>query len=493
MAQLNGVMTADFSDFAFEVDKSVVKLKELEGASGHTSGAIDDFSQGLSAADKTLGLFGVNIGPQIRALKELTGILGQNVTQMGLWQVAGAGAAAAMAGWQIGTMISDWGGLEEKIANATAAALGFGDVATERLGAKMDVLSRASQLAGRAITDFDQALQIIKTHNAEVAESFNTGTARVEQWTREIAAARSAGHLPAITQDLKNHTSTVQELSTHYGISVRALEYYTRTLDASAKAQKAWADEARPKYEAIRKAQEELNQAGDGWRRTLETIAPATAAAVTQHLALGQSQTTIATAYSLSAVQVQALDKAYREQIVTLASLEPATQSLDTWIRTAGQQFVVAAESGDQFKTMLELTGGAVDTLVPKVEKLETTFRSVTEAARVSPVGGGGAQMGTSAQGSVPINLGNISFGPLGMEAIFAQYAKTAGGGGGALGGFVGGGPPKDFITWALQMGLASRGPTVNNTFNIVDTQDGIAKKVGDTITAQVQRGSLVT
>ena len=41
-------------------------------------------------------------------------------------------------------------------------------------------------------------------------------------------------------------------------------------------------------------------------------------------------------------------------------------------------------------------------------------------------------------------------------------------------------------------MGLAQRGPTVTNTFNIVDTESGIARRVGDTITSQMQRGSLV-
>ena len=60
------------------------------------------------------------------------------------------------------------------------------------------------------------------------------------------------------------------------------------------------------------------------------------------------------------------------------------------------------------------------------------------------------------------------------------------------LGGAIGGGPPKDFLTWALSMGLAQRGPTVTNTFNIVDTESGIARRVGDTITSQIQRGSLV-
>ena len=244
MAQLSGVMTADFSDFMFEIDKSVVKLQGLEGASAQTNSAMGEFSQGLGTVDKTLSVLGIRIGPQIQALRELGSAAGKTASEIGLIGTAGLTVAAAVGGWQVGRMISDFVGLDEVIGNATASLLGFGDVAAERTAARMDVLNRAAQITGRTITDFDQAMQIIKKHNLEVAESFNTGTARVEQWNREIAAHRDV--MPTITAELKNHSSTVQQLAQHYGISDKAIEHYMRTLDASTKAQKAWADEARP-------------------------------------------------------------------------------------------------------------------------------------------------------------------------------------------------------------------------------------------------------
>ena len=91
----------------------------------------------------------------------------------------------------------------------------------------------------------------------------------------------------------------------------------------------------------------------------------------------------------------------------------------------------------------------------------------------------------------VPINTGNITYGLGGFEAVFAEYQRKNPSGG-MLGGQIGGGPPKDFLTWALSMGLAQRTPTITNTFNMVDTQDGLARKVGETISSQIQRGSLV-
>ena len=482
MAQLSGVMTADFSDFHFEIDKSVVKLKDLESASGHTDNAMGDFSEGLGVADKTLAALGVHIGPQIRAIQELGNVSGVTFEKLGLWGSLGLAASVGTATYAITTMALEFTGLDKAIAGVVDSFSGF---TAERAAAGMDVLTRATQIAGREIKDFDTAMQIIKTHNREVAESFNTGAQRVADWNREITAHKA--DMPQITAELKNHSSTVQQLAQHYGISREAIEYYTQRATENAKILKGWHEAEEAHIKKVNAAQLELNQAGGGWRETLKTITPAAAATATAYIAMGESLTTIATAGNLSTIQINALDKAYKEQLATLAALEPATQSLDTWMRTVGQQFAVAAESGDQFKTMLELTADTVDTVVPKLEKLDTVFRSVAIASGVSP----GMDQKSPGNAAVPINTGNITYGLGGFEAVFAEYQRKNPSGG-MLGGQIGGGPPKDFLTWALSMGLAQRTPTITNTFNLVDTQDGLARKVGDTITSQVQRGSLV-
>jgi hypothetical protein len=481
MAQLSGVMTADFSDFHFEIDKSVVKLKDLEGASGHTNSAMGEFGEGLGVVDKTLNALGVHIGPQIRAIQELGNVSGVTFEKMGLWGSLGLAASVGVATYEITKMTLEFTGLDKAIAGAVDSWSGF---TAQRAGAAMDVLTRATQIAGREIKDFDTAMQIIKKHNAELAESFNTGAQRVADWNREITAHKA--DMPQIAAELKNHSSTVAQLAQHYGMSREAIEYYTQRAKENAAILTKWHEAEEAHIKKVRAAQEELNQAGGGWRDTLKTITPAVAAAATEYIAMGQSLTTIATATNLSTIQVNALDKAYQEQIATLAALEPKTQSLDTWMRTVGQQFAVAAESGDQFKTMLELTGGTVDAIVPKIEKLDTVFRSVTEAAKVAP----GMDQKSPGNAAVPINTGNVTYQG-GFEAVFAEFMRKNPSGG-ALGGAFTTAPQKDFLTWALSMGLATRAPTITNTFNLVDTQDGLARKVGDTISGQIQRGSLV-
>src|SRR6187431_3097799 len=101
MAQLSGVMTADFSDFYFEVDKSVVKLQSLEGASASTNSSMGDLSAGLSVADKTLNALGIHIGPQIQAIRELGNVSGVTFEKLGLWGSLGLAATVGAATYKI--------------------------------------------------------------------------------------------------------------------------------------------------------------------------------------------------------------------------------------------------------------------------------------------------------------------------------------------------------------------------------------------------------
>jgi hypothetical protein len=479
MAVLNGVMAADFSDFMFEVDKSVVKLKELEGASGQTNNAIGGFAEGLGAVDKTLGLFGIRIGPQIQALRELGNVANLTFDKLGLLGSAGAIAATAVGSYKITEAVMAWTGLNEIIGQTIATAMGWDDV-TQRTGARLDVLSRATQIAGREITDFDQAMQVIKKHNLEVAESFNTGSARVEQWNRELA--KVAKDMPTIQAELKNHTSTVQQLAQHYGISTQALEYYNRTLAESTKAQKTWADEARPKYEAIAEAQRSLTEAAGGWHQTLLTITPANTAAATTALAYGNSQKEVALALNLSAAQVAAVDRQMQLNLATMAATEPALGSLDQWIKT---NYADTKAWNNEWRFTSEVIGEQVAPALADVpSKIEGVSSAMSSMTAMVP---GMTQKSPGA--SIPINLGEGLSIP-NFDYAFDLYSKTHGGASGV--GMIGGGPAPDFLSWAMSHGYTQQAPQVNNTFNIVDTESGIARRVGDTITSQVQRGSLV-
>ena len=108
MAQLSGVMTADFSQFRIEVDKSVGKLLEFQRAGKGTSDSLDGFSDGLRQVDSSLSAMGIRIGPQIRALDEFRALAGKSIAEIGLAGLAGAITATGVAAYQATGLIMEW-------------------------------------------------------------------------------------------------------------------------------------------------------------------------------------------------------------------------------------------------------------------------------------------------------------------------------------------------------------------------------------------------
>jgi hypothetical protein len=486
MAALSGVLAADFSQFVTEIDRSVVKLKEFETASGQTDNALGGMAEGLGQVDKTLGLFGVRIGPQVQALRELGNVAGLTWEKLGAVGGLGLAAGLGVATYEITKMAVEFSGLDTAIGNATARLIGWGDVAAANATAQTDALALATQRAGYAVTTITEAIRVNTEWNQKNAASFNTGAQRLADWDRQISKVRNSGDLETITRELKEGSSTVKQLAERFGISAEAITHYTNRAKESSAILEKWRAAEQAGLEKVRVAQEELNQAGGGWRDTLLTIAPAAAATATAYLAMGQSQSTIATAMRLSEVQVSALNKALQEQTRIIQLNEPALGSLDSWMKTLAPAILEAGKSQQFFDQQLMASIATVEqAAVPALEKLEDTFRSVTEAAREA------AAPSKNAPGSVGVNLGGMAFGTMGVEAAMAAY--TARFGSGSAAGAIGGGPAPDFLSWAMKMGYATKGTQVSNTFNIVDTESEIARRVSEEISRQIQRGSLVT
>lgn len=315
---------ADFSQFKSEVASADGALQGMTAVTGKTTNALTNLQGSLSASDRILASLGVNIGPQIRAIGEMGEVVGTTAKELGAVATAGLAVSAAFAGWQLGRHIADWLDLDESISRGTASLMGWGDAAAEAAGANMDVLARASKIAGTEISSLAVAQQIIAAENARMAESFNTGTERVKSWGNEIARVRNEGHLPALRAEIIAGNSTLDEMSAHFGISTRALEFYKKTVVDTLTEQKKSAADAREAWVKLAKAHEELNNAGEGWRKTLAGMSTDTIAAVQQYLNMGASQAALATAYGLTAHQVVAISKALTELSTDLARRDAA-------------------------------------------------------------------------------------------------------------------------------------------------------------------------
>jgi hypothetical protein len=167
--------------------------------------------------------------------------------------------------------------------------------------------------------------------------------------------------------------------------------------------------------------------------------------------------------------------------------VEPKLGSLTSFVRDAHKET-------ETWNTKLRFTSEVIGELPPKLEAAAAAIQNVTAAAQSA------SSVSKNAPGSVGVNLGNVVF-PMGVESAMKNYTARYGSGS-SLGSIGGGTMLPDFISWAKSMGLAQTQPTfpatggggapIANTFNIVDTESEIARRVSEEIARQIQRGSLV-
>lgn len=157
---MKGTFEADFSEFKNEVDASVAKMRTFEGGTEGVNLTLGRLHDSLGRIDSVLSTVDVRIGSAVRSLAELQTASGQTVRELGAISTAGLAIGAGLGGWQLGRIIADFVGADEAISNATASLLGWGSAAAEVAGAKADVLARASEHAGAAITDLSEAMRI---------------------------------------------------------------------------------------------------------------------------------------------------------------------------------------------------------------------------------------------------------------------------------------------------------------------------------------------
>jgi hypothetical protein len=267
---------ADFDDFVPSTKKAEVALVELEGAAARVTPSVTNMRTAMGSFDGVLSSMGVNLSPQIRALGELGDAAGKTASQLGLIATTGLVVGAAMGGWKIGRAVAEFFELDTAIADATAALLGWGDVAGEVAGANADVLARASKAAGMEITDMALALALLEPP----AKASKAELKALADQTKALADADKAA------ADVM-HASNERKLKDHQTM-----------IDAMA---------------PFKAAMVELNSVGEGWRGTLDTIDGTVVEAIKSYLQAGVSLNALATAYGLTDAQVKAVSSSLRE------------------------------------------------------------------------------------------------------------------------------------------------------------------------------------
>jgi hypothetical protein len=306
---VTGKFDADFEDFKREVDVSTSKLKDMETQADAVGQAVDKALQpnaggggGLDALGGALGGIGTSAktastelgnlavanqaavagGAEVVSVAEMeaagfltlqtqiTNTVTEVVSMTGAIELAGS----ALIGWKVGRAISELFGLDEIIGNATAKLLGMGDAAGEAAAAGADTLARASQAAGYAITNMNEAVKVLTDVQLERLKTTMRGVADQQadrmfaNWHKQIEELQTSGLIPSLTKDLDSHAFTLKQLADWYKVDIGALQEFQRELANQRSAEKD-ADAAHLEYQ---KEVERILKAEDDAAAKRETL-----------------------------------------------------------------------------------------------------------------------------------------------------------------------------------------------------------------------------
>lgn len=275
---LSGKLEADFSAFVAESKKAETALTGMEGGAAKVvttlnkiqvppgvtelppaaltaSQAIGGVAGALAQTDSALSAFGIHIGPQVRALQELSTASGQTIQSLGGIATAGLATAAFMATFTFTRWIVGFTDIDKTIANATARLMGWGDVAAQEAGAGADVLARATKNAGREITNMAEAMEI--NQKAAVA-TIRTNT----DFRRDLDAATMAA------QKFTDAELAQIKAGLDLGVSMKDIAEKLGTTEGALKVVKqGWEDQAA----AEKKATQEMKEATAAWAEVAKT------------------------------------------------------------------------------------------------------------------------------------------------------------------------------------------------------------------------------
>ena len=234
--------SGDFSDFYGACKKAESSLagvqKETDKVNAATSGMAETFTVSAGSVDRNTHAFsqfndmlsavGIHLGPEMKAMEELGNASGKTAGQLGTLTTAGLALGAAVGGWKIGRAIAEFTGTDKIIGDATANLLGW-TTAAGGAGSAADTLARATAIAGREITSFNEALKIntdeIKRRQAGLFQEVapERAAAQVKAYHDEIARLAKSGVLDDLKKALEANILTQKELSDDYQVSSGAL------------------------------------------------------------------------------------------------------------------------------------------------------------------------------------------------------------------------------------------------------------------------------
>lgn len=202
--------------------------------------------------DGVLQALGINIGPLVKGIEDISGASGKTATQLGLVSTAGLAVGAAFLGWQFGRWIAEWAGLDKAVESAWRSLLNYKSVADETAAAKQDTINRAIANGSKETINYTEAIQFnidAVKRDADAKINWNTVLAAAQRELRHLTDAQIRD-----IEIAKQAGATTEQLTNKFNLSALALKVLEERQRNAAKA----ADEHRQKMEALDKAYAKL-------------------------------------------------------------------------------------------------------------------------------------------------------------------------------------------------------------------------------------------
>ncbi|RPH52607.1 MAG: hypothetical protein EHM91_00070 [Planctomycetota bacterium] len=513
---VTGVFAADFSEFNKAVQESQSRLKGFEGAAGSVEsslrlmtqsqeqmldqigaagGRIGEVSQAASAAtgpvkglgdsykqfDGILQAVGVNIGPQVKGLEDLAAASGKTASQFGVLGTAGLAAGAFMTGWKIGEFIDGLTGASAAVQTLVEKLGLWQNLSDETAGAKQDTINLAIRNGAAATISYTEAIKFNQeafTKNAAAKVDWREKLVEAHREVRNLTEAQKADI--AVMQEAG---ATTADITAKHGLHALGLKLLTEQIDANTAAQKKLNEERAKEAEASA-VRNKANAEGVALMERDARLAADRAKFDAEQLAIQTQKLEAGKGYVAQMGEVARVNQeatTFEKNLATeRAALEVENQKI---IASMGGMTEAHGAAGAAAETGTAQTVAGYQAVQQQVELTSDGIRAwlalMQYTAKANAILKQNGLFTTTSQYE---QIGNISIPSFagGVEQFAGGLAKVHGGE--VLANLAPG-----TSVYPKGSGL---GATVNNTFNLVDSESNLARRVAELIMRQVRAGT---
>jgi hypothetical protein len=493
-------------------------MAATRGVADETEQAVvhhNNLTDSLGQFDRLLSKVGVNLTSEIGALKEVESAAGKTTTELGALGTAGLAIGTAFASYDLTRKALEFLGLKEAV-DSTAESfwrfvLRLDDPALVTAAAKQDAITNAIKAgAPETIKYADAVKYLTDKHTAAVAaqKAYDEGIAHLTIVGQNWQAVLAAMDPLVVDQSLRflELGASAKDLAGAFKLNesqVAALASAHKALVDTTKAATAAQKDHEAALQAFDKlvADEHLTTLKMAWDHEKEWNKEREAAtkAMNDTILAGFKQ-----------IQDAETKLAQMSMATTATTFDQRIQKIREWADHEIAAFKGTADQRAQYTEVIETqvlyleqkeidaenkvtaasTTGA-DTRVANHQRVAGAIGGEIDAldrlaslAERGPLGGAGGSLALPGFSS-PEEMNAA------LTAFYDQFTGAAGGI-----GQMGGGIPMVGFGGGMNVGqprsLLPGGGSISNTFNIVDTAENLARKVGDLLTRDVYRGTKV-